>query len=50
MPNYLKPQSPIQLNDNYIYPLTTADQVITEIIDELNLKQAGILPLLKHKK
>ena len=26
--NYLKPQTPIQLEDNYIYPLTTADQVI----------------------
>jgi hypothetical protein len=25
---YLKPQSPIKFNENHIYPLTTADQVI----------------------
>jgi hypothetical protein len=36
MSNYLKPQTPIQLNDNYIYPLTTADQVILNDGNRLN--------------
>lgn len=33
---YLKPQTPIQLNDNYIYPLTTADQVMLGNGNRLN--------------
>lgn len=33
---YLKPQSPIQLKDNYVYPLTTDDQVIREKGGRLN--------------
>lgn len=37
MSEYLKPQSPIQLNDNYIYPLTTIDQVIMPDGDRLNV-------------
>ncbi len=36
MSNYLKPQTPIQLNENYIYPLTTADQVILNNGNRLN--------------
>lgn len=27
---YLKPQSPLKNNDDYIYPLTTVDQIIME--------------------
>lgn len=34
--SYLKPQTPIQLEDNYIYPLTTADQVILGNGNRLN--------------
>ena len=34
--SYLKPQTPIQLEDNYIYPLTTADQVIVGNGNRLN--------------
>ena len=34
--SYLKPQTPMQLNDNYIYPLTTADQVILNNGNRLN--------------
>lgn len=30
MPNYLKLQSPLQNTENYIYPLTTSDQIIVE--------------------
>ena len=33
---YLKPQTPIQFENNYIYPLTTADQVITTTGERLN--------------
>lgn len=33
---YLKPQSPLKNNDDYIYPLTTADQVIMEDGSRLN--------------
>ena len=33
---YLKPQNPIQLNENYIYPLTTADQVMLGNGNRLN--------------
>lgn len=33
---YLKPQTPIQLNENYIYPLTTADQVMLDNGNRLN--------------
>ena len=36
MSNYLKPQTPIELNNNYIYPLTTVDQVITGNGERLN--------------
>lgn len=28
MPYYLKPQSPLQNTENYIYPLTTSDQIV----------------------
>lgn len=28
--DYLKPQSPLQINGQYIYPLTTTDQIINE--------------------
>ena len=34
--SYLKPQNPIKLNNDYIYPLTTADQVITGSGERLN--------------
>ena len=30
MANYLKPQSPLQKGTDYIYPLTTADQIIID--------------------
>lgn len=30
MANYLKPQSPLQKGTDYIYPLTTADQIIVD--------------------
>lgn len=30
MPNYLKPQSPLQNKEDYIYPLTTSDQIVVE--------------------
>lgn len=36
MSSYLKPQSPISFEDNYIYPLTTVDQVILENGNRLN--------------
>ena len=36
MSTYLKPQSPIKFEDNFIYPLTTADQVITSTGERLN--------------
>ena len=38
MSNYVKPQSPIyhEGSDNYIYPLTTADQIILEDGSRLN--------------
>ena len=34
--SYLKPQTPIELGGNYIYPLTTADQVIVGNGNRLN--------------
>lgn len=34
--SYLKPQTPIELGGNYIYPLTTADQVIIDNGNRLN--------------
>ena len=34
--SYLKPQTPIELGGNYIYPLTTADQVIVSNGNRLN--------------
>ena len=41
MPNYLKPQSPLQnRNEDYFYPLTTVDQII---IDEKRLTDYSIL-------
>lgn len=40
----------IKLNFEAVTGRITADQVIEEIIKELNPKQGGILPLLKHKK
>lgn len=36
MLNYLKPQTPIEFNNNYIYPLTTVDQVIIGNGERLN--------------
>ena len=36
MSNYLKPQIPIEFNNNYIYPLTTVDQVIVGNGERLN--------------
>lgn len=30
MQNYLKPQSPLQNKEDYIYPLTTSDQIVVE--------------------
>ena len=36
MSNYLKPQTPIKLGDNYIYPLTTADQISISNGNRLN--------------
>ena len=40
----------IKLNFEAVTGKVTTDQVIEEIIQELTPKQAGILPLLKHKK
>lgn len=41
MPNYLKPQSPLQnRNEDYFYPLTTSDQII---VDEKRLTDYSIL-------
>ncbi len=40
----------IKLNFEAVTGRVTTDQVITEIIKELNPKQGGVLPLLKHKK
>ena len=37
MSEYLKPQSPIRVEDTYIYPLTTVDQVIMEDGNRLNV-------------
>lgn len=34
--SYLKPQTPIRQGDNYIYPLTTVDQIIMEDGSRLN--------------
>ena len=36
MANYLKPQSPLQKGEDYVYPLTTADQVIMNDGTRLN--------------
>ena len=33
---YLKPQSPLKQGENHIYPLTTADQVITDSGERIN--------------
>ena len=30
MANYIKPQIPLRRDDNYIYPLTSVDQIVTE--------------------
>ena len=38
MSNYLKPQSPLQIGSNFIYPLTTADQVLLKDGSRLNAK------------
>lgn len=38
MSQYVKPQSPIRIEDTYIYPLTTADQVMLENGERLNSK------------
>lgn len=40
----------IKLNFEAVTARITADKVIEEIIAELNSKQGGVLPLLKHKK
>ena len=40
----------IKLNFEAVTGKVTTDQVIGEIIQELNPKQSGVLPLLKHKK
>ena len=40
----------IKLNFEAVTGKVTADKVIDEIIKELNPKQGGVLPLLKHKK
>ena len=40
----------IKLNFEAVTGKVTADRVIEEIIKELNPKQGGVLPLLKHKK
>ena len=40
----------IKLNFEAVTGKVTADLVIEEIIKELNPKQGGVLPLLKHKK
>lgn len=36
MSNYLKPQSPLQIGSDFVYPLTTADQVILNDGTRLN--------------
>ena len=38
---YLKPQSPIQSREDFIYPLTTADQII--LSDGSRLEKDGVL-------
>lgn len=38
MSEYLKPQRPLTHNNNYIYPLTTVDQIIIEDGSRLNVK------------
>jgi len=40
----------IKLNFEAVTGKVTADKVIEDIIAELNPKQGGVLPLLKHKK
>ena len=35
---YLKPQSPLKKGEDYIYPLTTTDQIITEDGERLSAK------------
>lgn len=40
----------IKLNFEAVTGKVTTDQVIADIIAELNPKQGGVLPLLKHKK
>ena len=40
----------IKLNFEAVTGKITADKVIEDIIAELNPKQGGVLPLLKHKK
>jgi len=39
MMSYLKPQSPVKYNGDYLYPLTTADQVV--LINGERLEQDG---------
>lgn len=46
---YLKPQSPLKKGEDYIYPITTVDQVISNedgtrlnaVLDNINTKWAG---------
>lgn len=42
---YLKPQSPLQKGTDYIYPLTTADQVLVGDEERLNAKLASAVYL-----
>ena len=45
MANYLKPQSPLQKGTDYIYPLTTADQVLVGDEERLNAKLSSAVYL-----
>lgn len=42
MVNYYKPQSPIQSGEDFIYPITTADQIIKSDKSR-RLEQAGLI-------
>ena len=53
MSNYLKPQSPLQIGSDFIYPITTTDQILTDDGSRLNAKyittilneeDAGVIP------
>jgi hypothetical protein len=53
MGSYFKPQSPLQIGSDFVYPITTADQVLTDdgsrlsakyISADLSDESTGIIP------